>query len=105
MLLIGQNLEFSQVDIEASFVEEQDVMKFSEEMIKNVFKKTVNYDLKRTSLKITWSDAESYGSDKPDLRNPLKLALRLSSFFKRKNLRFSQILQILMKAELLLCYS
>ncbi|MEC8097155.1 MAG: aspartate--tRNA ligase [Pseudomonadota bacterium] len=65
--------EFSQVDIEASFVEEQDVMKFSEEMIKNVFKKTVNYDLKELP-KITWSDAmESYGSDKPDLRNPLKL--------------------------------
>ena len=31
--------EFSQVDIEASFVEEQDVMKFSEEMIKNVLRK------------------------------------------------------------------
>ena len=78
--------EFSQVDIEASFVEEQDVMKFSEEMIKNVFKKTVNYDLKELP-KITWSEAmESYGSDKPDLRNPLKL-VEVKKLFQKEEFK------------------
>ena len=78
--------EFSQVDIEASFVEEKDVMKFSEEMIKTVFKNTINYDLKDLP-KIKWSNAmEIYGTDKPDLRNPLKL-VEVKELFQKEEFK------------------
>ena len=78
--------EFSQVDIEASFVNEEDIMKISEEMIKDVFKKTINYTLKDLP-RIKWCDAiEAYGSDKPDLRNPLKL-VELKHLFAKEEFK------------------
>ena len=65
--------EFTQIDIEASFVSEQDVMDLCEDMLKTVFKKVLDVALSDFPV-LTWEDAmRRYGSDKPDLRNPLEL--------------------------------
>ncbi len=78
--------EFSQVDIEASFVEEEDVMNLAEEMISESFKKILNKKLGKLP-KFKWHDAmEMYGCDKPDLRNPLKL-VELSDIFKQEEFK------------------
>jgi aspartyl-tRNA synthetase len=78
--------EFSQIDIEASFVDEEDVMKLAEEMIVSAFKKILDVDLGSVS-KIKWHLAmEEYGCDKPDLRNPLKL-VELSDIFKEEEFK------------------
>ena len=78
--------EFSQVDIEASFVEEHDVMNLAEEMISESFKKILNKKLGKLP-KFKWHDAmEIYGCDKPDLRNPLKL-VELSDIFKQEEFK------------------
>ncbi len=78
--------EFSQIDIEASFVEEQDVMNFAEEMIIESFEKILNKKLSKLP-KLKWHDAmERYGCDKPDLRNPLQL-IELSEIFKKEEFK------------------
>ena len=65
--------EFSQVDIEASFVDEADVMNMAENMIRFSFDKVLNIDLVDIP-KIPWHESMNlYGCDKPDLRNPLML--------------------------------
>ncbi len=65
--------EFTQIDLEASFVDELDVMSFSEEMIKEIFSKYMAVDL-GVFPKISYAEAiERFGSDKPDLRIPLEL--------------------------------
>ncbi|WP_291636936.1 aspartate--tRNA ligase, partial [Clostridium sp.] len=61
--------EFTQVDIEMSFVEEDDVIAVNEALIKKVFKEVVNEDVVLPIKKITYKEAmDKYGSDKPDLR-------------------------------------
>ena len=78
--------EFSQIDIEASFVSEEDVMNLAEEMIVSTFKKILNVNLGSVP-KIKWHLAmEKYGCDKPDLRNPLKL-VELSDIFKQEEFK------------------
>ncbi|MEC7271352.1 MAG: aspartate--tRNA ligase [Pseudomonadota bacterium] len=78
--------EFSQIDIEASFVEEQDVMNFAEEMISESFQKILNKKLGKLP-KLKWHDAmEKFGCDKPDLRNPLQL-VELSDVFKNEEFK------------------
>ena len=66
--------EFTQIDIEASFVSEQDVMALTEGMIKRLFQELRGIDLGDFPV-LTWADAmRRFASDKPDLRNPLELA-------------------------------
>ena len=78
--------EFSQIDIEASFVEEQDVMNFAEEMISESFQKILNKKLGKLP-KLKWHEAmEKFGCDKPDLRNPLQL-VELSDIFKNEEFK------------------
>ena len=78
--------EFSQIDIEASFVEEQDVMNFAEEMISESFEKILDKKLGKLP-KFKWHDAmEKFGCDKPDLRNPLQL-VELSDIFKNEEFK------------------
>ncbi|MBU3143907.1 aspartate--tRNA ligase [Clostridium sp. CF012] len=61
--------EFTQVDIEMSFVEEDDVIAVNEALIKKVFKEVVNEDVMLPMKRITYKEAmDKYGSDKPDLR-------------------------------------
>ena len=65
--------EFTQIDIEASFINQEEIMKLSEKMIKDVIKEFCGEKLDKFEV-IDWHDAmEEYGSDKPDLRIPLKL--------------------------------
>ena len=65
--------EFTQIDIEASFVSQEEIMKLSEKMIQDVIKEFSGEKLDKFEV-IDWHDAmEEYGCDKPDLRIPLKL--------------------------------
>ena len=65
--------EFYQLDLEMSFVEQEDVFKVVEELLINTFKKFSNKKLISEKFpRISYADAlAKYGSDKPDLRNPL----------------------------------
>ena len=66
--------EFTQIDIEMSFVDEDHVMDYMEKLTKHVFKTVKNIELETPFEKLTWSKAmDSYGSDKPDLRFELEL--------------------------------
>ena len=64
--------EFTQIDLESAFVEAKDIIKLVTRMISKVFKETMNVDLGEFPH-LTYAEAiEKYGSDKPDLRNPLE---------------------------------
>lgn len=66
--------EFTQIDIEASFVNEEDVMTITENMIREMFFKVMSITLPQSFKKITYAEAmERFGSDKPDLRVTLEL--------------------------------
>ena len=65
--------EFTQIDIEASFITAHDVMVLTETMLKKVFQRVLNVELEDFPV-LSWEEAmRDYGSDRPDLRNPLKL--------------------------------
>ena len=65
--------EFTQLDVELSFISEDEVLNISESLIKKVFSKTLSLDFEDFP-RIKYQDAiKDFGSDKPDLRNPLKL--------------------------------
>jgi aspartyl-tRNA synthetase len=65
--------EFTQIDIETSFMSSDQVMDVAEKMISNLFKELMNVDL-GSFPRMTYLDAMTrFGSDKPDLRNPLEL--------------------------------
>lgn len=73
--------EFTQLDIESSFVDASDIMNLVTEMIKHVFKESLDIDLGDFPV-LTYSEAiELYGIDKPDLRNPLTL-IEVKDLFK-----------------------
>ena len=66
--------EFTQVDMELSFVQRDDVMSIIEDMLKKVFKETINVELTEPFQRMTYKEAlDKYGSDKPDLRFGLEL--------------------------------
>jgi aspartyl-tRNA synthetase len=66
--------EFTQVDLEMSFVEEEDVMRLAEGMIRETFRAVLGVDLPDPFPRLSWQEAMSrFGSDKPDLRVPLAL--------------------------------
>ncbi|WP_394424672.1 aspartate--tRNA ligase [Vreelandella stevensii] len=65
--------EFTQIDIEASFVEENDIMGIAEAMIRQLFQEVLDVELPEFP-RMTWQEAmDRFGSDKPDLRIPLEL--------------------------------
>lgn len=65
--------EFTQIDIEASFIDESDIMGITETMIRELFSSVLNVDLGEFPH-MTYADAmERFGSDKPDLRIPYEL--------------------------------
>lgn len=66
--------EFTQLDIETSFMNEEDIMAVMEEMIRRLFKDIINVDLGDPFPVMTYEEAmRRYGSDRPDLRIPLEL--------------------------------
>ena len=73
--------EFTQLDIEMSFVDSKEIMSLITKMIKQVFKESLSVDLGEF-VEITYHEAiEKYGVDKPDLRNPLEL-IEVKELFK-----------------------
>ncbi len=81
--------EFYQLDLEMSFVEQEDVFKIIEELFVNLFKKFSSKKLLHEKFpKISFNEAMlKYGSDKPDLRNPLEIA-DITEIFKRDDVNF-----------------
>ena len=66
--------EFTQLDMELSFVEEPDVQAAAEGLVRAVFKDVLDVELPEPFPRMTWHDAlEEFGSDKPDLRYPMRL--------------------------------
>ncbi len=66
--------DFTQIDLEMSFVEADDVMAMNEGFIKRLFKETLDFDVQLPLPRITWQDAmDRYGSDKPDTRFGMEL--------------------------------
>ncbi len=66
--------EFTQLDIETSFLDEDGIMNLNEEMIRQLFKEILDVDLPDPFPRMTYDEAmERYGSDRPDLRVPLEL--------------------------------
>ena len=64
--------EFTQIDLESAFVEARDIIELVTRMISKTFKETMNVDLGEFPH-LTYAEAiEKYGTDKPDLRNPLE---------------------------------
>ncbi len=81
--------EFYQLDLEMSFVEQEDVFEVVEKLLVNTFKKFSNKKLLFDRFpKITYADALlKYGSDKPDLRNPL-IIKDITEIFTREDVKF-----------------
>ena len=65
--------EFTQVDIEASFVDQNEIMRLTEELFKSLWKNLLDIELENFPV-LSWVDAmRDFGVDRPDLRNPLRL--------------------------------
>ena len=66
--------EFTQLDIEASFVDESEVMQTAEEMVRALFRQVLDVELPDPFTRMSFSDALArYGTDRPDLRIPFEL--------------------------------
>ncbi|MGI6556624.1 MAG: aspartate--tRNA ligase [Eubacteriaceae bacterium] len=66
--------EFTQIDMEMSFVTKDDILPIMEEMIAKIFKEIRGIELERPFLRMTWREAmDRFGSDKPDMRFGLEL--------------------------------
>jgi aspartyl-tRNA synthetase len=73
--------DFSQLDVEMSFVDQEDVLELAEELLATIWREVGGVELPRPFARLTYADAmDRYGSDKPDTRYGLELA-DLSSFF------------------------
>ncbi|WP_348769319.1 aspartate--tRNA ligase [Buchnera aphidicola] len=83
--------EFTQIDIEASFTNSKNIRKIIEQLIKKIWLKILNYNLNKFPI-LSYNQAiHQYGSDKPDLRNPLKIIDIFNIFNKKKFLEFFKL--------------
>jgi aspartyl-tRNA synthetase len=82
--------EFTQLDIEMSFIDQEDILAVAEKIVAQVWKEAVNYDIPLPLKRMTYADAmTNYGSDKPDLRFDNQL-VDLTSFFVQTPFRVFQ---------------
>jgi len=66
--------EFTQLDIEMSFIDESQIMALMEDLMRRLFKEAIDVDLPAEFPRMSWDEAmRRFGSDKPDLRIPLEL--------------------------------
>ncbi|MCX6427583.1 MAG: aspartate--tRNA ligase [Actinobacteria bacterium] len=82
--------EFTQLDIEMSFIDQEDILAIAEKILVRVWKEVANFDIALPIKRMTYAEAmDNYGSDKPDLRfgNMLK---NLTSFFSATQFRVFQ---------------
>lgn len=85
--------EFTQVDIELSFADEIEIQTLIENLLKYVFKQTINVDLTTPFMRMSYEQAiNDYGSDKPDLRFDLKIKTLNTYFENSKTLFFQKAL-------------
>ena len=86
--------EFTQLDLEMSFVDEDDVMTINEGFLKTVFKEVLDFDVHLPLPRITWREAmDRFGSDKPDTRFGLEL-INMTDLFKDSSFKaFSDAVQ------------
>lgn len=83
--------EFTQIDVEMSFCDQEDVIKVAEKLISNVFS-ACGFNIPTTFKRMPYSEAmENYGSDKPDMRYDLKMVDVIDIFEKCDNEIFSNI--------------
>ena len=96
--------EFYQLDLEMSFVEQEDVFKVVEELLVNTFKTFSSKNLMFKEFpKISYRDALlKYGSDKPDLRNPL-IINDITEIFSRKDVSFEIFKKLIKSGSLVRC--
>jgi aspartyl-tRNA synthetase len=82
--------EFTQLDIEMSFVDQADILAVAEKILVKVWKEAVGYDIPTPIKHMTYADAmDRYGSDKPDLRFGYELT-EVTDFFKATPFRVFQ---------------
>lgn len=82
--------EFTQIDMEMSFVNEQDIQQVCEKVMNSVWKKALNINLPSTFERITYKEAFSqFGSDKPDTRFELEIH-DVTKLFEKTNVKFLQ---------------
>ncbi len=86
--------EFTQLDLEMSFVDEDDVMTLNEGFLKTVFKEVLDFDVQLPLPRITWREAmDRFGSDKPDTRFGLEL-INMTDLFRDSSFKaFSDAVQ------------
>ena len=82
--------EFTQLDIEMSFIDQADILEVAEKLLVKIWKESVGYDIKTPIRHMTYADAmQNYGSDKPDLRFDLQL-VEQTKFFAKTQFRVFQ---------------
>lgn len=75
--------EFTQIDCEMAFVEQEDILNMFEKLIKRIFKDVKNIDYTEKVERMTWEDAMwQFGNDKPDIRFGMQIANLKSAFLK-----------------------
>ena len=75
--------EFTQIDMELSFVDVDDVIDVNERLLAYLFKEILGVEVQLPIQRMTWQECmDRFGSDKPDLRNPLRI-IDLSEFFNK----------------------
>ncbi|TDO27222.1 aspartate--tRNA ligase [Sediminibacterium goheungense] len=75
--------EFTQIDCEMAFVEQEDILNMFEGMVKRIFKDVKNIDYSEKVERMSWEDAMwIYGNDKPDIRFGMQIANLKSAFLK-----------------------
>eukprot|EP01136_Pigoraptor_vietnamica_P016076 Opistho-1_new@4687 len=75
--------EFTQIDCEMAFVEQEDILNMFESLIKRIFKDVKDIDYTEQVTRMTWEDAMwQYGNDKPDIRFGMQIANLKSAFLK-----------------------
>lgn len=86
--------EFTQIDLEMSFVSEEDVMSLTEKMIQKIWKEIKNVDLTLPLPRMKWDMAmDLYGSDKPDLRFDMKIQDLTNIFRNSEFVVFQNVLK------------
>lgn len=82
--------EFTQLDIEMSFIDQEDILAVAEKLLVRVWKEVANYDIPLPIRRMTYADAmTNYGSDKPDLRFGQQIR-EVTSFFASTEFRVFQ---------------
>ena len=86
--------EFTQIDFEMSFVSEEDIIEFTENLLKKIFNKILNIEFDSNFERITYQESmERFGNDRPDMRFDLELK-NITDLFKETNFKvFNQVVE------------